>query len=217
MCGRISIAVSMDLLAVRFNVKPSKQEFNPRYNVAPMQNIPVVLDSRPDRIYMCRWGFMPHWSKDESNCLINARAETIAERSAFMDSFKNRRCLVLADGFYEWQTVKEKKVPYRFLMKDKNPFAIAGLWNNTGNIISIVIVTIESNKIVKPIHKRMPVILDSRFEKEWITQTDSSKLFEIMAPFPSDSMEYYMVGDSVNNPDNDSPEIIKPSPQRTLF
>ncbi|MCF7861733.1 SOS response-associated peptidase [Candidatus Woesearchaeota archaeon] len=219
MCGRISIAVSMDLLTVRFGVEPPQEEFQPRYNAAPMQRLPVILDSAPKQISMARWGFVPHWSKDEDigSRLINARSETITEKPAFRDSFKNRRCLVLADGFYEWQIVKERKIPYRFVMKNKEPFALAGLWDVHDDVITFTIVTTQPNEIMKPIHNRMPVILNRDSENEWIKKIDSSQLVDMMVPFSSNEMSYYMVSDKVNNPKNDTPNVINPSAQRTLF
>ena len=166
-----------------------------------------------------RWGLIPPWTKDLSTGrpLINARAETVAERPAFRNALRRRRCLVLADGFYEWQRVGRAKRPMRVVMRSGEPFAFAGLWerwrNSDGQVIpSCTIITTEANDLLRPIHARMPVILPRGQEGLWLDGNvkDPAALSDVLRPHPADKMEAYEVSTLVNSYANDGPEVIEP-------
>lgn len=214
MCGRFTITVPVQELVKRFKAN-APEKYNPRYNAAPMQNLPVILDSEPGQIAMFRWGLIPHWAKEPKG-FINARSETAGEKPAFRDAFAKRRCLVLADGFYEWKKTKPK-IPYRFTMRDGGLFAFAGLWGEwqgeSGILRTFTILTTNPNEIVKGLHDRMPVILKKQDEHKWLEKPDKS----VLGSYPSDEMKSYRVSDMVNNIRNDSPEVIKTTSQTTLF
>ena len=185
---------------------------------APTQDAPVVVQHKDVRVLkMMRWGLIPSWAKEESvgNRMINARAETIAEKPSFRNSFKRRRCLVLADGFYEWRklTGGGKKIPMRIVLRSKEPFAFAGLWDIWVNpegeeIESFTIITTEANQLLQDIHNRMPVILREEQEETWLSpEVDAQELLSILKPFPGE-MEAYSVSTLVNSPSNDDPRCI---------
>jgi putative SOS response-associated peptidase YedK len=169
---------------------------------------------------MLRWGLVPFWAKDISigYKLINARSETLSEKPSFKNAFKNRRCLILADGFYEWQKPAAKgapKAPFRFTLKDEKPFAFAGLWESwyspeNEEIQSCTIITCEPNPLLAQIHNRMPVILDRNNCWEWLSDKPESELAGLMKPYPADEMKGYPVGQKVNNPRVDDINLIKP-------
>lgn len=162
----------------RFGPVQLEFEFEPRYNIAPSQQVPVVIRQNGDnRLHMLRWGLIPYWAKDMSigNKLINARAETLEEKPSFRKSLEQKRCLVLADGFYEWKSEGRVKRPYRFTLQDGGTFAFAGLWDSwlspTGQRInSCTIITTTPNKLMEPIHNRMPVILPQNMESVWLDE-----------------------------------------------
>lgn len=177
-----------------------------------------------EEIRLCRlirWGLVPHWAKEEAigYKMINARAETIAEKPSYRKSFERRRCLVLADGFYEWQKVDglKQKIPMRIMLKNKEPFAFAGLWDvwkkpDGGELRSFTIITTEPNDFMKAIHNRMPVILRQKDEEMWLDPDlkDTSKLLPLLVPFASKEMDAYEVSTIVNSPQNDDPQCIAP-------
>jgi putative SOS response-associated peptidase YedK len=167
---------------------------------------------------MMHWGLVPSWAKDASigNKMINARAETLTEKRTFKALLGRKRCLVLADGFYEWQKRERGKLPMRFVLKDREPFAFAGLWDRwrrpDGNELqSFTIITTGANDLLRPVHDRMPVILDREGEGEWLNMDlkDTTKLIPLLKPYPSGDMEAYCVSKLVNSPTNDRPECIK--------
>ncbi len=162
-----------------------------------------------------KWGLIPFWAKDKSigNKLINARAETIAEKPSFKNSLKQKRCLVLSDGFYEWRKLGKEKVPYRITLSDDSPFAMAGIWdvwkNSEGETIkSFSIITTEANELMQDIHHRMPVILNPEDERKWISKIAVNDALKLLNPYPSELMKYFEVSKLVNSPNNDSPEIM---------
>jgi putative SOS response-associated peptidase YedK len=221
MPGRFSQTTELEVLKNRFGFSSNGITLNPRYNIAPGQLSPVVIREGRNTLKMMRWGLVPSWAKDASigYKMINARAETITQKSSFKHSFKVRRCLVLTDGFYEWRNKekKESKIPYRFVLKSREPFAFAGLWESwkapDGSILpSFTIITTEPNELVKPIHDRMPVILKQEDEDIWLDNDfrDVKKLFSILVSYPSQMMEAYEVSTLVNSPRNDTPDCIKP-------
>ena len=185
----------------------------PRYNVAPSQNILGVIQTNDERhaLYF-HWGLIPSWSK-EPRGVINARAETIAEKPSFRDSFKRRRCLIPADGFYEWRREGRAKQPFYFQMKDEGVFAFAGLWDTWGkdddSITSCAIITTTPNELVGSVHDRMPVILRPSDFDTWLSsEAEPDELHELLAPYPSEYMQGYAVGLDVNSPAVNEPHLV---------
>lgn len=219
MCGRYSLTASLDELARRFDFDSNRDDFEPRYNVAPTQQVLAVVGGSARRAGFIRWGLIPQWAKSDSASppIINARAETVAEKPTFRDSLRRRRCLILADGFYEWQTVGDTKRPMRVALRSGKPFAFAGLWSmssdSEGNrISSCAIITTAANNLLKPIHHRMPVILSKEVEDLWLDTAldDSQTLTQFLEPYPEDALEAYEVSALVNSASNDRPEVATP-------
>src|SRR5215216_4713323 len=165
MCGRYTLRTPVDTLAEAFEIEEYPSSITPSYNIAPTQEVAAVVEEDEKRkLEMLRWGLIPSWAKDPAigNKMINARAETVAEKPSFRSAFKVRRCLILADGFYEWQKTDNGKQPYYIKMQDGSPFAFAGLWEiwqNGEEIRSATIITTDANDLMNEIHHRMPVIL----------------------------------------------------------
>ena len=219
MCGRYSITASLEDLAKRFDFDGHRDDFRPRYNVAPTQQVLAVVGGDSRRAGFMRWGLIPPWSKDgpSSRPIINARAETVAEKPSFRSSLKKRRCLMLADGFYEWQRAGDTKRPMRVAMRSGEPFAFAGLWSvwtdPEGNRTpSCAIITTEANDLLRPIHHRMPVILPEQAEDLWLDTAldDSDALTQLLEPYSKDALEAYEVSGLVNSASNDVPEVTAP-------
>jgi putative SOS response-associated peptidase YedK len=222
MCGRFTLTADpADLQAAFSWVTFPEQNFSPRYNIAPTQPIAVITNSGENKLDFFTWGLVPFWAKDPSigSRMINARAETLAEKPSFKNAFKRRRCLVLADGFYEWQKIpgEKSKIPTYIHMKDSKSFAFAGLWEDWhspdgSQILSATIITTNPNELMAPIHNRMPVILPPAAYQEWLnpSEADLQKLSLLLQPFDADKMEAYPVSRTVNSPRNDSPDLIKP-------
>lgn len=218
MCGRFSFSPLAKIIEDRFDVKVDKTRYKPRYNSAPSQDLAVISNSNPGELSFFRWGLIPFWAKDKSigNKMINAKAETIAEKPSFKNSLKRKRCLVLSDGFYEWKTIsKKEKIPYRITMDDNSLFAMAGIWDSwkdeTGLMInSFAIITTSPNKLMENIHTRMPVILSPNDEKRWLSSDDTTFLQSLLQPFPEKEMTAFTVSNLVNSPANDSPEVMNP-------
>ncbi|MGH7909536.1 MAG: SOS response-associated peptidase [Thermodesulfobacteriota bacterium] len=223
MCGRMTLTTDKDDLQSRFGYTyDSRVLFKLRYNIAPSQDSPVVTVKEDNRVLiMMRWGLIPFWAKEASigYKMINAKAETVHEKPSFRKSFKEKRCLVLADGFYEWKKPdKKNKIPFRFVLKSREPFAFAGLWdlwkdpNNGEELLTFTIITTSANELMQPIHERMPVILHEKDESKWLDPEfkDTDKLKSLLKPYPSNIMEAYEVSSIVNSPKNDSPKCIEP-------
>jgi putative SOS response-associated peptidase YedK len=217
MCGRFSLTQSAEIIAQTFEL-PEVSPNSPRYNIAPTQQVATIRQNSQRQFQWMRWGLIPSWAKDLSigNRLINARAETLAEKPSFRNAYKQRRCLIIADGFYEWQKVENRKQPYYFQMKDGKPFAFAGLWETWQSpqgeeIISCTIVTTDANAIAEPIHPRMPVILPPDSYAQWLDSsvTDSKILQGLLQPYDSEAMKTTAVSSTVNNPANDTLECIQ--------
>ena len=167
---------------------------------------------------MMQWGLVPSWAKDPSigNKMINARAETLAEKPSFKGLIGKRRCLVLADGFYEWRKEGKGKIPMRFTLRGGEPFSFAGLWDSWkkpagGELFSFTIITTQANNLLRPIHERMPVILNKEGEEKWL-DPDFKEIHELLVPYPVEMMEFYDVSKLVNSPRNDLPQCISPLP-----
>jgi len=218
MCGRFSFSPLAKIIEDRFNVKVDKANYKPRYNCAPTQNLAVVSNRNPNELSFYRWGLIPFWAKNIGigNKLINAKAETIAEKASFKNSFKRKRCLVLCDGFYEWKKINTKeKIPYRITMKNESLFAMAGIWDSwkseSGEFInSFSIITTEPNSLMKNIHNRMPVLLEQKDEKAWLHNNNPEFLKSLLKPFAHDLLTAYPVSKLINSPANDNPEVLKP-------
>lgn len=219
MCGRFSFSPLAKIIEDRFDVKVDSTRYKPRYNSAPSQDLAVISNVSPHEVSFYRWGLIPFWAKDKSigNKLINAKAETIAEKPSFKNSLKRKRCLVLSDGFYEWKSVdKKEKIPYRITLKDNGLFAMAGLWDSwkdsDGTVIhSFTIITTTPNSLMENIHTRMPVILKREFEKAWLTDDNTDFLQTLLKSYPENEMTAYPVSKLVNSPVNDVPELLKPA------
>ena len=218
MCGRYSLVADVGELARRFEFDGDGLAFESAYNIAPTQEVLTVVGGETRRGGFMRWGLIPHWAKNSSmgNRMINARAETVAEKPAFRDALRRRRCLVLADGFYEWQRTGGAKRPMRIVMRSGEPFAFAGLWSvwkgpDGNRIPSCVIITTVANDLLRLIHDRMPVILPREMEDFWLDRSvdDPGALRSVLTPHPHDAMELYEVSTLVNSAANNGPEVIE--------
>ena len=223
MCGRYTLETDLDALQLRFNFTAEGISRPPQYNIAPTQGVLAVVS--PDgetHGEMLRWGLIPSWAKNPSvgHRMINARAETVAEKPGFRRALLKRRCLILADGFYEWRREGKNRVPFRFILENREPFAFAGLWelwkSPSGEWIkSCAIVTTSANGLVAPIHNRMPVILPQEAESLWLDHniTDPGVPTSLFAPYPSQLMNVYQVSPVVNSPKHNDPTCIEPAPK----
>lgn len=217
MCGRYSLFANGENLAERFDFDIEDFEWVERYNIAPSQHVLAIVNSQTgNRAGMLKWGLVPSWAKDPKigYKMINARSETIDKKPSFKRLLKRRRCIIAADGFYEWKKEETGKQAFRFQLKTKEPFGFAGLWDRweqDGEIIqSCTIITTEANEVVKGIHDRMPVILPKNAEQIWLDRSieEEDYLKSLLLPFSADEMEKYPVSSLVNSPKNDTKEII---------
>jgi putative SOS response-associated peptidase YedK len=219
MCGRFTLVAAGDVLADLFQLLEAP-DWLPRYNIAPTQPVLAVRLAGSGAGRECvrlRWGLVPSWAKEVGGPpLINARAETVADKPAFRTALKQRRCLIPADGFYEWLKRDGKKQPFSFRLWDNRPFAFAGLWERwTGDenpVESCTIVTTEANDLVRPVHDRMPVILPVRYHAAWLDPDvrDADRLRTLLRPFPAEEMTALPVGAHVNNARHDDPRCLEP-------
>ena len=228
MCGRFTLIawdeVERRFLPVGSGMEIIRERFADtgpqRYNIAPTQDVITITgDGEVNAAQFMRWGLVPSWAKDISigNRMINARAETLAERPSFRVAFRRRRCLVVADSFYEWKRDGRKRTPMRISLESGELFGFAGLWESWKSpegrrIQSCTIVTTEANEFLAPIHNRMPVILSQDAEPMWLDPDvqDTDALSELLKPYPSDLMKAYEVSSVVNSAANDVPECIVP-------
>lgn len=216
MCGRFSLSKSTIALAETLQLE-TLPEWTPRYNIAPTQTImAIAADSTHGRqMRLFRWGLVPSWAKDLAigTKLINARAETVAEKPSFRAAFKQRRCLIPADGFYEWQRLDRKtKQPYYFQLTDQQPFAFAGLWEHwqgEGAVVeTCTILTTQANELLQPIHDRMPVIIRPEAYDRWLEPTVTPEHQTLLRPYDATLMQGYRVSTLVNRATNDSPDCV---------
>ena len=230
MCGRFTLVLEPEAVQNEFQLGKIPEDMGPRFNIAPSQSIAVVTDPETRNVELFRWGLIPSWAKDPAigNRMINARAETLTEKPTFRTAFARRRCLVLADGFYEWQQPEGKNkgksgvrsIPYLFRLASGKPFAFAGLWDTwkspEGQSISTcTIITTAANEEIQPVHDRMPVILDKDHLWKWLTpQASIEELNGLLVPYPAQEMASYPVSLLVNNPGNDTPELVEPAAER---
>ncbi|MCS7010834.1 MAG: SOS response-associated peptidase [Anaerolineales bacterium] len=219
MCGRFALSLDSAELQSAFPQFSFPTQLRPRYNIAPGQPILVLPNDASQRADFFLWGLVPSWAKDPKigTRLINARAETLAEKPAFRSAFRYRRCLIFANGFYEWKNQAEsgKKIPYFIRLKSGEPFAFAGLWEiwlgaDGSEIRSAAIITTEANEVVRPIHERMPVILPRNRYAQWLAPSLQSPLDlrRMLHPYPAQEMEAYPVSSRVNHPSYDQADCL---------
>jgi len=230
MCGRFTLVMEPEAVQNELQLGNLPEGLGRRFNIAPSQLVAVVTDPESRNVELFRWGLIPSWAKDPGigNRMINARSETLAEKPTFRNALLRRRCLILADGFYEWRQPdgKEKgktggrSTPYLFRLASGKPFAFAGLWDiwkspEGYNISSCAIITTSANEEVKLVHDRMPVILDQDHLWRWLApQASREELNGLLISYPAQKMASYPVSSLVNNPGNDTPEVIKPAIER---
>ena len=220
MCGRFTLTLNPDVLREVFELDSVPAELAPRYNIAPTQPVAAVLTSDGGRkLELLRWGLIPSWASDPKigNRMINARGETLAQKPSFRTALKKRRCLIVADGFYEWKKEGKTKTPMFIQLKDGRPFAFAGLWEAWKSpddtwIKSCAIITTEPNSLMEKIHDRMPVILPPKAYGLWLTpgELPAEKTLPLLKPFAASQMKAVAVSTLVNNPAFDSPECVRP-------
>jgi putative SOS response-associated peptidase YedK len=222
MCGRFTLYTDLQEIIERFDIGVAikNDEYEYRYNVAPSQNIlSVINDGEKNRLGYLKWGLVPPWAKNNSigHKLINARSETLHEKPSFKQAYSSRRCLILADGFYEWKRDGKNKIPMMIRLKGGHPFAMAGLWESwksvTGDAIhTCTIITTRPNHLMESIHDRMPVILKPEQEQIWLDRSkgETKYLNQFFVPYPAEDMEAYEVSSLVNSPKNESLELIRP-------
>ena len=220
MCGRYTLTAPSESLAEMLPGLEITDEISSRYNIAPTQEVAVVPNNGEKRMEYFRWGLIPSWAKDPKigNRMINARSETLAEKPSFRTAYKRRRCLVLADGYYEWRREGDRggKTPYYIRMESEKPFAFAGLWESwrqageDTSLQSCTIITCPPNEKLERIHDRMPVILEAEEYDLWLSPKEqaSAELNHLLKPYPAEEMTAYPVSRLVNQPKNDSPECI---------
>lgn len=225
MCGRFSLTQTESDIEARFGAKFYSNDLVKRYNVTPSQLALVITDAKPQELQLFRWGLIPSWAKDGSigNKMINARSETLREKPSFRTLVRKRRCLVIADGFYEWRPHdQKKKQPVRITLSNNGLFAMAGLWDewndpNSGELVeSFTIITAPANDLIRTVHDRMPVILHASDEQKWLSAaTIDQDIDRLLDSYPSHEMDLYDVSEKVNSPLNDTPDLILP--KQNLF
>ena len=214
MCGRFTLKRPEQVKFERIDFS-ILEDLIPRYNIAPSQNVLTVVQRGSDReATLLQWGLIPYWS-NEPKGIINARVETIDEKPSFKESFQRRRCLIIADGFYEWERIGKISQPYYFRMKDEAPFAFAGIWDrwrvDDRSITTCAIITTTANELLAKIHHRMPVILGSESFDLWLNEESrSSDLKELLVPFPADLMTSHAVSYEVNDTKTDDERLLRP-------
>ncbi len=214
MCGRYALTSSPEVIAERFNLLWSA-ELQPHYNIAPSQMIPVVRASVKGReLVFLKWGLIPSWAKDPAigTRLINARAESLPDRPAFRDAYRQRRCLIPADAFYQWKPYGKRKQPYCVYMADRKPFGLGGLWEQwqdpSGKTVeTCTIITTDANELLAELHDRMPLIVHPSDYDAWL-DAGNPRAEELLKPFPAREMRYYPVSAHVNKADNDDAECM---------
>jgi putative SOS response-associated peptidase YedK len=219
MCGRFMLRSSGEAVAEAFDL-PDVPDLLPRFNIAPSQTVAVVrqpAEAKSRELASLHWGLIPAWADDPSigNRLANARSETAATKPSFRSAFRSRRCLVVADGFYEWQKSNGRKQPYFVGLPSDRPFGLAGLWERWEKhgepVESCTILTTDANELMRPVHGRMPVILPPDQYDLWLDPRcqDTEKLAKLLRPYPSEDMLAYRVGTLVNDPRNDVPQCVE--------
>lgn len=220
MCGRYSLFAEFRIIEERFGEATfDEEDYEESYNIAPSQMVlSVINDGNKNRLGFLKWGLVPPWANDPKVGfkMINARAETVHEKPSFREAFKKRRCLIVADSFYEWKRTEDRKIPMRIKMKNDNLFAMAGLWESwkdtKGNLVhTCTILTTEANELMSSFHDRMPVILKQEDEQKWLNLNLNhvDELRPFLIPLENGLLEAYEVSDKVNSPKNNAPELIE--------
>ncbi|WP_161888564.1 SOS response-associated peptidase [Pontibacter russatus] len=217
MCGRYTVQPKVSKGHSKAAKLIEKHLQEAHYNAAPSQALPVVTNQQPNALQFFSWGLQPFWAKDAKAVKrsINARAETLTDKPMFRSLLKSKRCLVPADGFFEWQRTEHGKVPYRIMLKNEDLFTFAGLWDEwadkeTGEVLhTFSIITTEANDVVKPIHDRMPVILSPEAEELWLDENEpQDDLLSLLVPYKAEDMKAFPVSPLVNSPLNNVPEVL---------
>lgn len=216
MCGRFQLSVKGRQISERFNVEVFDEMYKPNYNCAPSQKLPVITNAEPAKLNYFKWGLIPFWAKDPKIGfkMINARSESITEKPAFKNAFKKRRCLVPANGFYEWQK-GANKTPFRIFLKSEELFAMAGIWETWKDaeerpVHTFSIITTAPNPLMESIHNRMPIILPRESEEAWLKENDQTVLINLLKPFDEDKMSAYPISKRVNLPANNDEQLVIP-------
>jgi putative SOS response-associated peptidase YedK len=231
MCGRFVRKSTLTEIKDEFDLYEIQWAWEPSYNIAPGQEVAGVVKNSGNLLVGMRWGFIPWWAEDESigYRMINARAETLAHKRSFSRAFKSQLCLIIADGFYEWQKIEDnkKKIPFYIHLRSNQPFGFAGLYDRWKSkegtsITSCTIITTMPNELIEPIHNRMPAIIQPENREQWLNKDvqDTEKLMDLLQPYKAEEMEAYEVGMQVNSPKYNRPECIKPAgkvDQQNLF
>ncbi len=220
MCTRYSLTKNKEQISKRFGIQIA-ESWKPRYNVSPGQSMPIITNRRSDEISFFQWGFIPNWSIDESTGtnLYNAKSETILTKAPFKQAIKSQRCLIIADGYFEWKKIGKTKTPYRITLANDELFSFAGIWdyweNSKGEIInSFSILTTTANSLLEEINERMPVILTKENEQKWITdKLTDQEITSFLTPLDKDRMSYYQAHKVVNSAEYDYPECIQIAPK----
>ena len=222
MCGRFALKAPPAELVTHFGLDEGA-DFGPRYNIPPGTDIPVIRQSPEGKrvVHLLRWGLVPHWAKDRSigAKLNNARGETVAEKPSFREAFKRRRCLVPADGYFEWKAEGKIKQPYYISLESGAPMALGGLWESwqspDGEIVrTVCIVTTDANELMAPIHDRMPVLIAPEHWRTWLA-APANEVRQLLAPSSSTGMRAWPVSRRVSQTADDDPELIDPLPAET--
>jgi putative SOS response-associated peptidase YedK len=221
MCGRFTLHTPESRLREVFNLETSRPlGLKPRYNIAPSQQVPIIRDTESAReMKMARWGLIPHWSKEPKTkySTINARIETVAEKPTYRTSFKHRRCLIPADGFYEWKPINGRKIPHHIRMRDGGVFAMAGLWDHWQgegeDLESCTIIVMPANAVITPLHERMPAIIAPAQYDLWLDPrvADKTEIMGYLHSAPSSELVTYPISPWVNSPQHDDDRCIQPS------
>jgi putative SOS response-associated peptidase YedK len=219
MCGRFELHSAFEIIARLFGLSGGFFAMPKSLNIAPGRDIAIIVkEGGQNRLALCRWGFMPSWCRDLSDGykMINARAETVAEKPSFREAFGRQRCLIVADGFYEWKNEGGKKLPFYVHRRDGRPFGMAGLFNlwtspEGEQVCTSTVITTGANGTLMPIHDRMPAIMPADKADLWLDPGvhETEKLLSILRPYPDDELELYEVTAKVNSPKNDGPENIE--------
>ncbi len=219
MCGRYSFAPDLKIVNEHYEITVKDGELQPNYNCAPTQLLPIITNKLPTQISFFSWGLVPFWAKDKTpgSKLINARGETISEKASFRNAFRRRRCLVLADAFYEWKKIpgSKSKIPYRIFLPDRQLFSMAGIWETWKSpegeaFNSFSVITTTPNELMAEIHNRMPVILPKSSEEVWLQANDEEQLKGLLNPYPAKNMSAYRISNLVNSPRNNHKDITLP-------
>ena len=222
MCGRFVRKSTITVIEDEFDIYEVQWAFEPSYNIAPSQDVACVVGNGGNRLVRFRWGLVPFWAEDPSigYKMINARAETVAQKRSFARAFRKQRCLVIADGFYEWRKLAEakRKIPMYVHLREDRPFGFAGLYENwkskDGKVLqSCTIITTQPNELMVPIHNRMPVIIAPEERSLWLDNTiqDPDRLMPLLVPYDAAKMDAYEVSKRVNSPTYNEPDCIKPA------